>query len=140
MVSETSVDDKLFVSEKSFKPLAHRHPFMIYGTPGTLKHLRELGFQTFDHVIDETYDSEPNELVDKLNRHKDPIRSMNRLTKISQNLDRLYEQFCRDPHLFTDAESLCRLDHNYHWFYNSALIAQHWKTEVVDVIEEFVAL
>ena len=33
------------------------HPFIVYGSPFTLKNLQELGFKTFDGFIDETYDS-----------------------------------------------------------------------------------
>lgn len=32
------------------------HPFIVYGSPFTLKSLRELGFKTFSPFIDESYD------------------------------------------------------------------------------------
>lgn len=43
-------------TEKVLKPLANLLPFVIVGTPGTLRELRRLGFMTFDGLIDESYD------------------------------------------------------------------------------------
>ena len=38
-------------------------PFIVLGRPHMLKYLKEIGFKTFDWLIDETYDSiEDNEL------------------------------------------------------------------------------
>lgn len=49
-----------FLTEKTFKPIKHGQPFVIVGPPGSLQALRDLGYRTFDHVIDNTYDVEPN--------------------------------------------------------------------------------
>jgi hypothetical protein len=49
-----------FISEKTFKPIRHAQPFVVFGTVGTLNTLRELGYRTFDHAIDNSYDLEPN--------------------------------------------------------------------------------
>jgi hypothetical protein len=48
------------ITEKSLKPLANFHPFIIFGNLGALKLVRELGFSTFGEVIDESYDDEPD--------------------------------------------------------------------------------
>lgn len=45
-----------FLTEKTFKCLKHGHPFVIVGPPGSLNALRKLGYRTFDHAIDNTYD------------------------------------------------------------------------------------
>jgi hypothetical protein len=47
-----------FLTEKTFKPIKHAQPFVIVGTPGSLQALRDLGYRTFDHVIDNSYDLE----------------------------------------------------------------------------------
>jgi hypothetical protein len=47
-----------FLTEKTFKPIRHAQPFVIFGTPYSLKTLRSLGYKTFDHVIDNSYDLE----------------------------------------------------------------------------------
>ena len=43
-------------TEKSFKPIAYYHPYMIAGQKGCLQYLRNLGFETFDNMFDESYD------------------------------------------------------------------------------------
>jgi hypothetical protein len=45
-----------FISEKSIKPIMHQHPFVIVGSPNTLKTLKSYGFKTFDKWWDESYD------------------------------------------------------------------------------------
>ena len=47
-----------FITEKTFKPIRHAQPFVIFGTAGSLSKLRELGYRTFDHAIDNSYDLE----------------------------------------------------------------------------------
>ena len=49
-------EHSVFISEKTFKPIACLQPFIIVGTKGTLKYLRKLGYRTFDGFIDESYD------------------------------------------------------------------------------------
>lgn len=51
--------DSFFLTEKSFKPIANGHPFIIFGAPGSLKYLQKLGYQTFPDFFDETYDEKP---------------------------------------------------------------------------------
>lgn len=51
---------KLHLTEKVFKPIACRRPFVLVAAPGNLAYLRSYGFKTFDPWIDESYDNEPN--------------------------------------------------------------------------------
>lgn len=44
------------LSEKIFKPISMKHPFIVVSNPRTLELLRSLGYKTFDPLIDETYD------------------------------------------------------------------------------------
>ena len=46
------------ISEKTFKPMLHRQPFLIVAVPGVLRLLRQLGYKTFSPYIDESYDDE----------------------------------------------------------------------------------
>lgn len=50
-------DNSTFFTEKTFKAIAMQHPFMVFGNQDNLKYLRDLGFETFGDVIDESYDS-----------------------------------------------------------------------------------
>lgn len=45
------------ITEKTFKPIKHAQPFVIVGAAGTLAVLRDLGYRTFDHVMDNSYDT-----------------------------------------------------------------------------------
>lgn len=48
-------NEAVFFSEKIFKPMRARQPFILVGAPGTLRELRGQGFKTFDRWIDESY-------------------------------------------------------------------------------------
>jgi hypothetical protein len=47
----------VFPSEKIFKPIKMRHPFILLSTPHFLKTLRDNGYKTFHPYINESYDS-----------------------------------------------------------------------------------
>ena len=47
----------IFLTEKTFKPILNMQPFVLVGNPYSLKMLKQLGYKTFDNIIDETYDS-----------------------------------------------------------------------------------
>lgn len=49
--------DKLHLTEKIFKPIVSKQPFMLLASPGNLAYLRSYGFKTFNGIIDETYDT-----------------------------------------------------------------------------------
>ena len=49
-----------FLTEKTFKPIKHCQPFIIFGPVGSIAQLRIMGYKTFDHVIDHGYDAEPD--------------------------------------------------------------------------------
>jgi hypothetical protein len=62
IVSETNFyqthGSGLFLSEKVFKPVSKSHPFLVLGRPHTIKKFKEIGYQSFSDVIDESYDDE----------------------------------------------------------------------------------
>jgi hypothetical protein len=47
-------------SEKVFKPIHFKKPFILVAPPFTLEYLKSLGFRTFDKFWDESYDIEIN--------------------------------------------------------------------------------
>lgn len=49
-----------FITEKTLKPILHMQPFICVAEHHHLKHLRELGYATFDNIIDESYDDIEN--------------------------------------------------------------------------------
>jgi hypothetical protein len=67
-VMETAYDREIsptswnlsFVSEKTMKPFAWGQVPIFLNVANTLPHIRELGFDLFDDIIDHSYDNEPN--------------------------------------------------------------------------------
>lgn len=56
-----------FRTEKIAKPLAIGHPFITVANAGYYRDLHRIGFKTFNHVIDESFDTIDNN-QDRLNR------------------------------------------------------------------------
>lgn len=50
-----------FLTEKTFKPIRNGQPFVIVGCRASLAALRQLGYRTFDSVIDASYDGLDND-------------------------------------------------------------------------------
>lgn len=67
-----------FITEKTFKPIALQHPFMIFGHSGTLARLHELGFETFPEMFDESYDLSRGNPTTKLNILKNNVANFDR--------------------------------------------------------------
>jgi len=59
IISETHVSHTFF-TEKTYKPIKYFQPFVMINGQYSLRHFRELGYQTFDGYIDERYDFEPD--------------------------------------------------------------------------------
>ena len=76
VVLETLFDDERWhLTEKSLRPIACGHPFILVATAGSLGYLRSYGFETFDGLIDETYDT----IKDPVQRLQAIIYEMQRL-------------------------------------------------------------
>jgi hypothetical protein len=64
IVTETVYfDSKLHLTEKVFKPVIAKRPFILVAAPGNLAYLKSYGFRTFDCWIDESYDTEPDHYI-----------------------------------------------------------------------------
>ena len=100
VVTETVYyDESLHLTEKIFKPIVSKRPFILVGAPGNLAYLKRYGFETFDRWIDESYDNET-----------DPTR---RTEMIVNELDKLSKQDVSKQH----REMQEVLDYNYDHFY-----------------------
>ena len=61
VIAETNfAGDYVFHTEKIVKPILARRLFIVFGGYHYLKNLQRLGFKTFNNVIDESYDNEPD--------------------------------------------------------------------------------
>lgn len=50
-------DNYIHNSEKTFRSIYNKLPFLIYGKQHQLKYLRSLGYKTFSKIFDESYDN-----------------------------------------------------------------------------------
>jgi hypothetical protein len=118
LVSETRIDNQfeLHITEKTFKPIAFYHPFLIWGQPKVLAHLTSLGFATYDNLFDESYDSEYDN-IKRLNKILDNIKSFE------------YVEF--------DSITNQKAEHNHQLFFNIDTVKVRVKKEIVDPIIEF---
>jgi len=92
----------VFLTEKTFKPIKHCQPFIIVGACGSIQQLRNMGYRTFDHVIDHSYDT----IEDNTKRWNAVCIEMERIAK------------CKKIHkLYTDCKK--ELLHNQQLFLNS---------------------
>lgn len=61
VIAETNLENHYtFFTEKTCKPILAERLFIMLGGQYYLRNLRELGFKTFDGIIDESYDLEPD--------------------------------------------------------------------------------
>lgn len=99
------------LTEKTFKPICLRMPFVLVGTCGSLEYLRSYGFQTFDSLWDESYDQE---LDDDLRLEK--------IARLLKSLDVMSVGEKRS--LFKAAQPI--VQHNYEHFYGGGFEKILW--------------
>jgi hypothetical protein len=80
---------KKHLTEKIFKPIVCKMPFILVGPAHNLAYLRSYGFKTFDRWIDESYDSIEND-VERMHAIGDTIKKMCSYTN-DQLTDMLHE-------------------------------------------------
>lgn len=67
-------DNNIHLSEKTFKVVTQRHPFLMVNNPYALATLKQIGYKTFSPFIDESYDIELSDtkrlmkIVDEIER------------------------------------------------------------------------
>jgi hypothetical protein len=103
LVTETVFyGDSLHLTEKIFKPIVCRQPFILVSTPGNLAYFKSYGFKTFDKWIDESYDTE----LDNDKRITMIIKEIKKLCRLSMDQLRLMHKDMQDV-----------LNYNYNHFY-----------------------
>lgn len=130
-------DEGVMISEKLSLSLLSKIPFVVLGDKGYMKHLKELGFKTFDKFWDESYDLKDDE---------------DRIVGLSETILDIQKNFECDinehgNYVYSDEMSEI-LEHNYHHYKNvyvpelqnrilkavSTSDSVHFRTEVSDKI------
>jgi len=109
---------ELFVTEKTYKPIAFRHPFQIIGMKGTLNFLHGIGFETYENIFDESYDN---------------------LDFFHDRMDVVYrncEQFNKDTYLDSITEQ--KIEHNHQRFYNRQLVLDGINKDIIEPLLEWI--
>jgi hypothetical protein len=109
VVTETCFwDRKTHLTEKIFKPIVMKMPFILLGPAHNLKYLRSYGFKTFGDWIDESYD----EIDDNIERIDAVIRVLKDLE--GQDLNNLLREMAPV------------IEHNYNLFYSEEFVNNVW--------------
>jgi hypothetical protein len=96
--TDSGHDGVPFLSEKVFKAVAMKHPFILVTAPNTLQYLKKLGYKTFSSIIDESYDTELNDAA--------------RIIKIADEIQRLCNLSETELDLFLEsARQICSYNH-----------------------------
>jgi len=94
--------DKLHLTEKIFKPIVSKQPFMLLAAPGNLAYLKSYGFETFDRWIDESYDT----ITDPDKRIEAVVEQIKWWTTLSDR-DKAVKMYVMSE----------VIEHNFHHFY-----------------------
>lgn len=81
-----------FPTEKTYKPIALKKPFIMFSTPFFLKEFKLMGYKTFSPFIDESYDL----IVDNEDRLHAIVNEVSRLCKLPDVEFNTVLQSCRD--------------------------------------------
>jgi len=105
LVLETVFDDsRIHLTEKTLRPIACGHPFILAAGSGSLEYIKSYGFQTFAPWIDESYDSEPDSFkrLEKIIQAMKQIQNLQgqELENFSQGIKRIAE--FNKKHFFSD--------------------------------------
>jgi hypothetical protein len=124
VVTETCYwERKHHLTEKIFKPIVSRMPFILVGPAHNLKYLREYGFKTFSYFWNESYDD-----------IEDPVLRI-------EAIGRLLKKICTYP--LHELEEMLRemrpiLEHNYNRFNSAELVDDCWaelKTNLTNALK-----
>ena len=113
VVTETCYwEKKHHLTEKIFKPIVSKMPFILVGPAHNLEYLRSYGFKTFSQWIDESYDT-----------IEDPVQ---RLAAIADSLSKLCSKSLTELESIL-AEMSPTLEHNYQLFNSQEFITHAWE-------------
>lgn len=112
-----SMTDGCFITEKTMKPLAYQHPFLVIGPYGTLSTLRSWGFQTFGNIFDESYDDIDYSFDERLS-----------------SIIRCIEDFST---VLYDRETSDKIEHNKNLFWNKDFVIAKIRNEIIVPLIEY---
>lgn len=111
-------DNTMFLSEKTFKVIGCRHPFLIMGNKDSMSMMRKIGYKTFEGFIDEGFDTLPTHerlkyilnSIRKITQIKDKVewyKSMEEIIEFNYNV--LMEKLFRYPDAYMEMKNYCKM-------------------------------
>ena len=114
IVSESTIHQE-FITEKTFKPMAHGHPFIIIGNAKNFERLKTLGYKTFEDIFESKIIETPQQLSKfLLHVHKIPLEEWK--DRISSVWD--------------------RVKYNYYTLLENKRSFEKFKTELIKLTEQ----
>ncbi len=111
VVETEHIDDIMFLSEKTFKPIIMLHPFFLIGNKNSLKFLKDMGYKTFSNWWDESYDTYDS----VYDRTYYAFKEIKKICSFNKNILSL---------IIKDMESV--LEHNFnHYFDNMRYVEEY---------------
>lgn len=107
---------KKHLTEKIFKPIVMRQPFILVGCAHNLEYLKSYGFKTFDRWWDESYDN-----------IEDDIERMHAIGLLLADICK--NDLSQLTEILHDMEEV--LNYNYNWFYDPEFLDLCWR-ELID--------
>ena len=98
------------VTEKTYRNIVYKKPFIILGQPRQLEFLHKLGYKTFNPIINERYDT-----------YEDPAE---RFYMVMKEVKRLCSKSNKElVNIFKDLNDI--LDYNYNLYFSKQLELQN---------------
>jgi len=104
-------------SEKSCKPLAFFHPFVVVGQRGLLRLIRDHGFESFPEIFDESYD-DLDSIYDRATHVCHQVKSM-------------------EPDRFCHPAIAQKTRHNQERFFDQSLVSHRMEQRLIAPMLEF---
>ena len=108
--------NRLHLTEKTFKPIVLKQPFILASCKGSLEYLRKYGFETFSSVWNESYDEDNDN---------------ERIQSIAWLLEELEHSNCRE---WLAEQCAPIVEHNYNHFYGGGFERILWQ-ELENMLE-----
>jgi hypothetical protein len=124
VVTETCFwDNRTHLTEKIFKPIIAKQPFVLLGCANNLQYLKSYGFKTFDAWWNESYD-----------QIQDPIQRLNFVVNIIDDICSKSNSELQE--MLVDMQQV--LNHNFNLFYDRKFVNSIWK-ELTDSLQQAVS-
>ena len=112
VVTETMFwDERTHLTEKIFKPIVAKQPFVLVGCYKNLEYLKSYGFRTFDRWWGEDYDN-----------IADPHQRLDAVVDVIEKICKLSLGDLED--MLVEMQEV--LEYNYNWFYNPEFVNSIW--------------